>query len=407
MWLFNNTFYDSSWNFENKKIIALLKKAQKAQLKEEFWRKAKTTGGNIQLFMSASQKDVWQFINKLSIFINSGIDIKWALGIMIKQSKNPLIKKIVSDMRNNIDYGVSLHETMLQYPKVFDPLTISLIEVGEKTWQLGKILTELDESLIENIELRAKVKWAMIYPLILLTLTIVMVIFMMVFIVPRITEAFTKAWSSLPAPTQFVVNISNFFINDWLNLIIWFTTVIVLLGLFKKLYIWQYVFAKLAFHAPIFGYVVRQSNTIYFIKSFTILLNAWVLLLDAIKTSSKVVPNLLYKKEIIRLKNEVEVWLTISKSLGLNLDYDTNVYLNKLFTEDFAYVVSTWEETWTLSWSLESIWKNYNWELKRYIWNMSAMMEPIIIVIVGILVGSIVIAIMLPFFEMGKVAQNL
>ena len=81
--------------------------------------------------------------------------------------------------------------------------------------------------------------------------------------------------------------------------------------------------------------------------------------------------------------------------------------MNPLFPEEFAYVVSTWEETWTLSESLKKIWLNYNWELKRYIWSMSSMMEPIIIVIVGALVGTIVVAIMMPFFAMGDVAKKL
>ncbi len=406
MGLLLNKFYDKSWNFDNSKIIELLKKAQKAQLKSEFW---KTQGWKkeIVLFARAGQKDVWQFINKLSIFINSGIDVKWALSILLKQTKNPLIKKIVEEMRNNIDHGVSIHETMLQHSKVFDPLTVALIEVWEKTGQLGKILQELDRNLLESIELKWKVKGAMVYPMILLGLTFCMVIFMMVFIVPRITEAFQKAGSELPWLTQFIVGVSNFFIQQWMNIIIWIIAFVFFMKIVNKSYTGQMIFAKLAFKAPIFWYVVRQSNIIYFIKSFTILLDAWVLLLDSIKTSSKVVPNLLYKKEIIRIKNEVEVGLTMSKSLGLNLDYETNVYINKLFSEEFAYVVSTGEETGTLSASLQKIGSNYNSELKRYIWNMSSMMEPIIIVIVGILVGTIVVAIMMPFFEMGKVAKNL
>lgn len=406
MGLLQRKFYDKNWWFDNTKIIALLKKAQKEQLKSQFWVK-KWKWKEILLFAKAWQKDVWQFINKFSIFINSGIDVKWALSILIKQTKNPLIKRIVEEMRNNIDHGVSIHETMLQHPKVFDPLTTALVEVGEKTGQLWKILIELDTNLLESIELKGKVKWAMVYPMILLGLTICMVIFMMVFIVPRITEAFSKAGTDLPGMTQLVVNISNFFISSWYIVIFGIIALVMSIKLLKLTYGWQVFFAKLAFRAPIFGYVVRQSNIIYFIKSFTILLDAGVLLLDSIKTSSKVVPNLLYKKEIIRIKNEVEVGLTMSKSLGLNLDYETNVYINKLFSEEFAYVVSTWEETGTLSGSLQKIWYNYNWELKRYISNMSSMMEPIIIVIVGILVGTIVVAIMLPFFEMGKVAKNL
>ncbi len=406
MWILTKKFYDKSWNFDNSKIIDLLKKAQKDQLKSEFW-KTKSSAKEIVLFAKAGQKDVWQFINKFSIFINSGIDIKWALWILIKQSKNPLIKKIVIEMRNNIDHGVSIHETMLQYPKVFDPLTTALIEVGEKTGQLGKILQELDSNLLESIELKGKVKGAMVYPMVLLILTLCMVVFMMVFIVPRITEAFAKAGTDLPGLTQFIVNVSDFFRYDWPKILIGIVVFFVVIKIVKKTYAWQVFFAKLALKAPVFGLVVRQSNIIYFIKSFTILLDAWVLLLESIKTSSKVVPNLLYKKEIIRIKNEVEVWLTMSKSLGLNLDYDTNVYLNKLFSEEFAYVVSTGEETGTLSDSLQKIWSNYNWELKRYIGNMSSMMEPIVIVIVGALVGTIIIGIMMPFFSMGEVAKNL
>jgi len=296
---------------------------------------------------------------------------------------------------------------MLQYPKVFDSLTTALIEVGEKTGQLWKILQELDKNLLENIELKGKVKGAMVYPAVLMVLTLCMVVFMMVFIVPRITEAFDKAGAQLPWLTQFIVNVSDFFIYSWMNIIIWFVVFMIFIKLFKRTYTGKIVFATMAFKAPVFWLVVRQSNIIYFIKSFTILLDAWVLLLEAIQTSSKVVPNLLYKKEIIRIKNEVEVGLTISKSLGLNLDYDTNVYLNKLFSEEFAYVVSTGEETGTLSDSLKKIGSNYNWELKRYIGNMSAMMEPIVIVIVGALVGTIIIGIMLPFFGMGEVAKNL
>jgi type IV pilus assembly protein PilC len=399
-------FYDKSWNFDNSKIISLLKKAQKSQLKSEFWTE-KSWSKEIILFASAGQKDVWQFINKFSIFINSGIDIKWALWILIKQSKNPLIKGIVEEMRNNIDHGVSIHETMLQYPKVFDSLTVALIEVWEKTGQLWKILQELDSNLLESIELKWKVKGAMVYPMVLMVLTLCMVVFMMVFIVPRITAAFDKAGATLPALTRFIVWVSNFFINWWLHIIIGFVIFIITIKLIKKTYPGKIFFAKLAFNVPVFWLVVRQSNIIYFIKSFTILLDAWVLLLEAIKTSSKVVPNLLYKKEIIRIKNEVEVWLTISKSLWLNLDYETNVYLNKLFSEEFAYVISTGEETGTLSESLKKIGYNYNSELKRYIGNMSSMMEPIVIVIVGAVVGTIIIGIMMPFFGMGEVAKNL
>ena len=399
------TFYDKFWNFDNKKFLVLLEKAKKAKEKNSWWIQNKNI--EISLFNSVSKKELWQFVNKLSIFLNSWIDVKWALAILIKQTKNPYMQKIVKEIRQNIDHWISISETMWNYPKVFDNLTISLINVWEQTWQLWLILEELDTTLLENIELKWKVKWAMIYPMILLSLTIMMVVFMMIFIIPRITESFDKAGADLPALTQFVVWVSDFLIEKWYILIAWIFIFIVIMKIINTTYFWKIFFAWLFTRLPIFGFIVKQSNVVYFIKAFTLLQNSWVLLLDAIKTSSRVVPNLLYKRELIRVKNEVEVWLTISKALWLNLEYETSIYNNDLFSEEFAYVVSTWEETWSLSKSLKKIWRNYNKELQRYIWNLSSMMEPVIIVIVWFLVGTIVIAIMLPFFELGDVASKM
>ncbi len=404
--MFTPRFYDKYWNFNNAKFIKLLEQARKAQYKKQSGTK-KSANIEIALFNSVTKKELWQFINKLSIFVNSGIDIKWALGILTKQTKNPYMKKLTEEIKSNIDHGIPIHETMMNYPKVFDTLTTSLVKVWEKTGQLGRILAELDRSLLESIELKAKVKGAMTYPAVLLGLTLCMVVFMMIFIVPRITESFAKAGSELPGLTQVVVNVSQFFVNDWPILLGWLAGIFIVVKIIWATNGGKMMFAKMFMRLPVFGYVVRQSNIIYFIQSFTILLDSWVLLLESIKTASQVVPNLAYKKEIIRIKNEVEVWLTMSKSLGLNLEYEASVYLNDYFSEEFAYVVSTGEETGSLSDSLKKIWHNYNWELQRYIGNLSTMMEPIIIVIVGILVGTIVVAIMLPFFELSKVAKKL
>lgn len=404
--MFWKEFYDKYWNFDNSKFLALLNQARKMEAKsrrKNWYKSAK----DIVLFSSISKKEIWGFINKMAIFINSWIDIKSALSIVIKQIKNPRLKEIIIEMRLNIDHWITMAETMQRYPKVFDSLVTALLWVWEKTGQLWRILAELDKNLLDSIEIKWKVKWAMVYPAILITLTICVVIFMMLFIVPKITETFTKANVELPALTQMIVNVSNFFKNDYLTLFWIIIFIIITYRMIKKTNLGRVFFAKAAISVPIFWKILKQSNTIYFIRSFTILLDSWVLLLDALKISSDVVTNLIYKKEVIRIKNEVELWLPISKSLGLNLDYEESLYLNKLFSEDFAYVVSTWEETWTLSDSLKKIWFNYDIELKRKIANLSASLEPIIIVLVWFFVWTIVIGIMLPFFEMGKVAKKI
>lgn len=403
--MFWNIFFDKYWNFNNTKFLLLLKKAQK-WLKEKKSNK-KHLSFEINIFHSVSPKELWQFINKLSIFINSWIDIKWALNILVKQTKNSYLKKITIEIKTNIDYWISISETMMQYPKVFDTLLVSLIWVWEKTWNLWKILSEIDQKMLENIELKWKVKWALIYPIILLILTFSMVTFMMIFIIPKVTESFIKTWTDLPYLTKVVINVSNFFRNDWFILVWSIIWIIIFFKILKRIYWWELFLWYIAINIPIFWNIIRQSNIIYFINSFAVLMESWVLLLDALKTSSQVVPNIHYKREIIRIKNEVESGLTISKSLWLNLEYNTNIYLNKLFPEEFAYTVNIWEETWTLSESLKKMWSNYSSELKRYIWNLATMLEPFIIVIVWILVWIIVIAIMLPFFKLWDIAKKM
>lgn len=401
---FQKKFFDKYWNFNNSDFLLLLKNAQK-------WIKNRKNkkGLNIELsiFNSVSSKELWQFINKISIFINSWIDIKWAFNILVKQTKNPYLKKIAWEIKTNIDYWISISESMMQYPKVFDTLLIALVWVWEKTWTLWKILAEMDKKLLENIELRSKVKWALIYPVILLFLTLSMVTFMMVFIIPKVTESFKTTWTELPYLTQVIISISDFFRHEWYIIILFVVWIIAWFRIMKNFYLWEMFLWYVAMNMPIFWHIIKQSNMIYFINSFSLLMEAWVLLLDALKTSSQVVPNIHYKREIVRIKNEVESWLTMSKSLWLNLEYDTNVYLNKLFPEEFAYIVNTWEETWTLSESLKKIWSNYSSELKRYIWNLATMLEPFIIVIVWFLVWTIVIAIMLPFFKLWEIAKKM
>jgi len=398
-------FFDKYGNFNNEKFIKLLKDSQKKLKKKK--SNSKGINGEITLFNSVNQKEIWQFVNKLSIFVNSGIDIKWAFWILVKQTKNPYLKKICIEIRNNIDYGIGISESMMQYPKVFDNLLVALIGVWEKTWNLWRVLNEMDAKLLENIELKWKVKWALIYPVILLCLTLAMVTFMMIFIIPKVSGAFTLAWAELPPLTKFVISVSDFFRYQWyivLWVIVWF---IVGLKVLRSFYAGEIFLGYVALNVPIFGNIVRQSNIVYFINAFTTLSESWVLLLDALKTASQVVPNIHYKREVIRIKNEVESWLTMSKSLWLNLEYDTNVYINQLFPEEFAYIVNTWEETGTLADSLKKIGKNYTIELKRYIGNLATMLEPFIIIIVWILVGTIVIAVMLPFFQMWQVAKKM
>ena len=353
-------------------------------------------------------KEIWNFINKLSSFLSSGIDLKSAFSIVYKQMKNPKLKMIVNDIRLNLDHGLSISDTLKQYKKYFDPLIISLIEVGEKTWALPKVLAELEVDLLESIELKAKIRGAMIYPVILVTLALVMVTFMLTFILPKITESFTKTGVAIPGLTQFMMNLSSFIIAHYIIIGLAIAGFFALLSAMKKVYYGQIVLSYISLRIPVFWHIKRQENVILFINSLKLLLDSGVLMLEALETAANIVPNIQFKKDIIRIKNEVEAGIKLSNAMGLAIwNNKETIFHNSFFPEDLVHMVSVGEETGTIGKNIEKVWQNYTKELKRFIANLMAALEPFIIIFVGALVGTIILAIMLPFFLLAKVAKNL
>ncbi|MDD2487199.1 MAG: type II secretion system F family protein [Candidatus Gracilibacteria bacterium] len=408
MSFFNKVKYiDRNGNFNGEKFLQLLDNARYALRtgKKPAGIIKKTTEGII--IGGISPKEIWQFINKLSNFLNSGIDIKTAFGILYKQVQNPRLKKIVNEIRLNLDHGLSITDTLRQYSKYFDTLIIALLDVGEKTGSLPKVLAELEKKLLESIELRAKIKGALIYPAILLLITITMVTFMMTFIIPKVTDSFVKSGVEIPALTQFLINISHFITGNYIAIIIGVIGFSVFFMIFKKTYLGQLCIGYINLRLPVFGFIVKQNNVILFINSFSLLLDSGVLLLEALEITSNVVPNIFYKKDIIRIKNEVETGIKLSNAMGLNVNNKEITFANPYFNEDFVHMINVGEETGTVGKTIDKIGQNYSAELKRYIANLMTMLEPFIIVFIGSIVGTIVIAIMLPFFNLAKVAKKM
>jgi type IV pilus assembly protein PilC len=363
------------------------------------------------VFGGIGPKEVWEFINKLSNFLNSGIDLKTAFGIVQKQVRNPKLQIVVGDIRSNLDHGLSISDTMRQHSKYFDPLIIALTEVGEKTGTLPRVLSELEATLLENIEIKGKIRGAMIYPVILVGLALCMVVFMLTYILPKITDSFKKTNTEIPALTQFMMNLSDFLIANWPILIVsLIATALFYVFFLKKTYYGQMILGKVSLNIPVFGFISKQMNVILFINSLNLLLESGVLMLEALETSATVVPNIHFKKDIIRIKNEVETGIKLSVAMGLAPEGrkdEVSKFNNPYFPEDLVHMVNVGEETGTIGASMAKVGANYQKELRRFISNIMTALEPLIIIFVGFLVGVIVLAIMLPFFSLGKVAGKL
>ena len=408
MGLFSSQFFDPQGNFDNRLIVRLMNNAKRKQIRAQARKKKKSTfeDFNSIMFGGIGKKDVWMFINKLANFLNGGVDLKSAVSMLYRQIRNPQLKNIIGSIKINLEYGLSVAETLRQYQQYFDPLIISLLDIGERTGTLPKILLELDERLLEEIEIRRRINGAMIYPIILVFLTLTMVIGMMVYIIPKIATVFTTAHTELPALTRYVIAVSDFFRNDWYWIIGGIVSIIALyFGL--KMTTWGKTFyGHIALKMPVFGYINRTSNVVLFINSLALLIESGVLMIPAMEITAGIVPNILFKRDVIRIKNEMETGIKLSTAMGMTHSESESNFYNPFFPEDLVQMVFVGEETGTISRSITRIGKNYQKDLRNYIGNIMTMLEPFILVFVGTLVGIIVIAIMLPFFNIGKVIQH-
>lgn len=181
---------------------------------------------------------------------------------------------MVGDIRANLDHGLSISDTLRQHSKYFDPFIIALVEVGEKTGTLPRVITELEATLLENMEIKGKIRGAMIYPAILLSLSMCMVIFMLTFILPKITASFAKSGVDVPGLTQFMMNLSDFLINNWVVLLIGLIGLIVGYIIAGRTYYGQIVLGKIALKLPVFGFITRQMNIVLFINALHLLLDS-------------------------------------------------------------------------------------------------------------------------------------
>lgn len=205
-----------------------------------------------------------------------------------------------------------------------------------------------------------------------------------------------------------MMDISSFILNHYLILGVAIFAFFATIWAMRKFYFGQIILSYISLRIPIFGHIKRQENTILFINSLKLLLDSGVLMLEALETAANIVPNIQFKKDIIRIKNEVEAGIKLSNAMGLSVGNNKEIiFTNNFFPEDLVHMVSVGEETGTIGKNIEKVGLNYTKELKRFIANLMAALEPFIIVFVGALVGTIIIAIMLPFFQLAKVAKNL
>jgi type IV pilus assembly protein PilC len=355
-----------------------------------------------------TKKDKLFFLDQLSTLISSDINLIDGLRLLKQQSNKRAVKRLLDHMIKDIEAGSVLSQSMMKYPRVFPRMWIHLIKAGEESGQLAVILKKLNEQQTEQARLMGGIKGALVYPCFIVLMMIVLTVVMMTTIVPQIQQIYEQASVDLPLPTQIIIMLSEFVVTSGALFAAAVVGVIMLIitGI-KKVYFMGKIWDWLNLRWPVFGDLNKKRNLILFADNVQLLLGSGILLTDALTIAADIVPSVGYKEEILLIKTKIMKGENMSKAMGLIDVAREKFEPNFFFPLEFAQMINVGEQTGNTNAVLDKVKNTYSDKVGNTVKNLSTLLEPIMIILVGGMVAVFLLAIMLPFFGLGKVAGNL
>ncbi|MDD4151888.1 MAG: type II secretion system F family protein [Candidatus Gracilibacteria bacterium] len=346
-------------------------------------------------------KEKINFLDQLSNLLNSGIPITNAFSIISYQTKNKEIKALLLDLLEKLNSGTPLKESCKNYKNIFSQFDISIIEMGEVTGKLGNSIEIIKEKEEKNAELKGKIIGALTYPAVVITLSIAMIVTFMLFVIPKIQKMYTDANVNLPELTQNVISISEFLQKNYGILIIGIFLIIFTLSFLKKNKKTKYYFDKFILEIPLFGGLIRKKILSLYCINLGTLLSSGIIINKALDITKKSLENSYYEKELYIIIEKISSGVPFSEAMGIKLL--TSGKESPYFPLELSSLIKIGEQTGRLPNLLLKARIKYNKEIDNIIKNLATAIEPIVIIGVGGIVGTMIMAILLPFFNMVNV----
>lgn len=341
-----------------------------------------------------SAKEVAFFSRQMATMMKSGVPIVGSLEIIGSGHKNPRMKKMIDSIRTDIEGGSSFSEAISKHPVQFDELYRNLVRAGEGAGVLESVLDTI-ATYKENIEtLKGKIKKALFYPAMTVMVAMIVSAIMLMWVVPQFEDLFRGFGAELPAFTQLIVNASRLVTDWWLLILIAIVASVGAFIYFKKRSLpFQHFLDRLILKMPVIGQVMHNSAIARFARTTAVTFKAGVPLVEALDTVAGATGNTLYEKAVHRIRDDVAV------------GYPVNMAMKQvnLFPHMVVQMTAIGEEAGALDAMLFKVAEYYEQEVNNSVDAMSSLMEPIIMVVIGVLVGSMVIGMYLPIFKLGAV----
>lgn len=341
-----------------------------------------------------SPKDIAFFSRQMATMMKSGVPIVSALEIIGSGHKNPRMKKMVDTIRTDIEGGSSLHEAISKHPVQFDELYRNLVRAGESAGVLETVLDTI-ASYKENLEaLKGKIKKALFYPAMVLVVAFLVSTILLVWVVPQFEEVFQSFGADLPAFTQMVVNLSRFMVSWWwLIAIVAIGAVVAIAMTYRRSEKMQHTVDRLILKVPVIGQIMHNSAIARFSRTTAVTFKAGVPLVEALGIVAGATGNKVYGEAVLRMRDDVSVGYPVNMAMK---------QLN-LFPHMVIQMTGIGEEAGALDTMLFKVAEYYEQEVNNAVDALSSLLEPMIMVFIGTIVGGLVIAMYLPIFKLGAV----
>jgi type IV pilus assembly protein PilC len=341
-----------------------------------------------------TDRDITLFTRQLATMMKAGVPLLQSFDIVGKGHANPSVSKLLLDIRGDIETGTSLNQAFRKYPLYFDPLFCNLVGAGEQAGILEDLLTRLAIYKEKTLAIKAKIKSALTYPIAILSIAFIVTAVIMIWVVPAFKEVFTSFGADLPGPTLVVMAISDFFVSNWY---------FIFGGIFGALYFFiqswrrslemQRFMDRILLQAPIFGVVIRKATIARWTRTLATMFSAGVPLVEALDSVGGASGNAVYLDATIKIQTEV----TTGTSLTVAMQN------SGVFPSMVTQMVAIVEESGALDGMLGKVADFYEEEVDEAVANLSALMEPLIMAILGVIIGGLVVAMYLPIFKLGSV----
>jgi type IV pilus assembly protein PilC len=338
-------------------------------------------------------KDIVVFTRQLSTMIDAGLPLVQCLEILAKQQSNTSLKRVLQEVQMDVESGTTFADSMRKHPKVFDNLYSNMIEAGETGGILDTILSRLAGFMEKSMALKKKIKGAMTYPVICIAISLLILAVILIFVIPVFQEMFTSFGSALPVPTQIVVAMSEFAKSYF---------IFILLGMALAVYIVKKIYNTESgrfridaalLRSPVVGILIRKVSVAKFTRTLSTMLQSGVPILEALNVVARTSGNKVIERAVFRVSDAIAEGRPIAEPLT-----ESGVFPNMV-----VQMINVGESVGALDTMLEKIADFYDEEVDQAVENLTAMIEPFMMVFLGGMIGGLVVAMYLPIFKIASV----